>query len=303
MGKNITIGVTDYEGIKKVQLKKTDTEEYADFMDTTDADAVAGDILDGKSGYVNSVKIDGTMENRGAIDEDITAHDDEITILAGYHNGSGKVQIASADQAKLITGNIKKDITLLGVAGKSSVVDTDDANAVAGEISDGKTAYVNGVKLTGTHECEGEGFRPLEIVASSGGTVSNGKFSFKQSVLGGTHGVDAIVTLQDASGDLDLQDYEGLAIQFVQTAGLVTQDPDHDKANVCKYIAEGLADNKILFEGVSSGDKGIKLTFKWWSFIDAYNPWDFDGYLCLTVRIDGTTHAFSVECRIQGDDD
>ncbi len=149
MGKNVTIGTTNYEGIKKVQLKETGEETYFDFMDTTDANAAVGDILDGKSAYVNSVKIDGTMENRGAIDEDITAHDDEITILAGYHNGSGKVQIASADQAKLVTGNIKAGETILGVSGKSSVVDTDDADAGENDIAVGKTGYVDGVKITG----------------------------------------------------------------------------------------------------------------------------------------------------------
>lgn len=41
-------------------------------------------------------------------------------------------------------------MTILGVSGKSSVVDTGDATAVAGTIISGKTAYVNGTKLTGS---------------------------------------------------------------------------------------------------------------------------------------------------------
>ena len=50
----------------------------------------------------------------------------------------------------MIPGNIKAGATILGVDGKSSVVDTDDADATAGDILSGKTAYVNGQKITGT---------------------------------------------------------------------------------------------------------------------------------------------------------
>ena len=35
----------------------------------------------------------------------------------GYHDGSGKVQISTTEQAKIIAGNIKSGITLLGVVG------------------------------------------------------------------------------------------------------------------------------------------------------------------------------------------
>jgi hypothetical protein len=91
----------------------------------------------------------GSMPNNGKTDGTISTVDGTVTIPAGYTTG-GTVQISEAEQGKVIPGNIKAGATILGVDGKSSVVDTDDADATAGDILSGKTAYVNGQKITGT---------------------------------------------------------------------------------------------------------------------------------------------------------
>ena len=57
------------------------------------------------------------VENRGAVDGTISTVDGDYTILAGYHNGSGKVTIAAAEKMKLIAANIKSGVTILGVVG------------------------------------------------------------------------------------------------------------------------------------------------------------------------------------------
>ena len=113
--------------------------------------AAVGDVLATKTFYNTDPKTKrtGTMTNNGTVSTDISAKVTEVTIAQGYHSGSGKVKISATEQAKIITGNIKAGITVLGVAGKSSVVDTADADAVAGDILNGKTGYVNGVKVTG----------------------------------------------------------------------------------------------------------------------------------------------------------
>lgn len=57
------------------------------------------------------------VEYRGAAEWTISAVDGGYTIQAGYHNGSGKVSIAAAEKLKLIAGNIKSGVTILGVVG------------------------------------------------------------------------------------------------------------------------------------------------------------------------------------------
>lgn len=60
--------------------------------------------------------VEGIADN-GAVSGNISAVAEQYSIPAGYHNGTGKVQIASVEQAKIIAGNIKSGVTILGVAG------------------------------------------------------------------------------------------------------------------------------------------------------------------------------------------
>lgn len=85
--------------------------------DTSDATAVAAEILATKTAYKNGSKLEGTMPNRGAVTGTITDASTPYSIQNGYHDGSGTVAIDSAEQAKIIAGNIKKDVTILGVTG------------------------------------------------------------------------------------------------------------------------------------------------------------------------------------------
>ena len=88
--------------------------------DTSDGDAVASEILNTKIAYVNGVKIVGNMPNRDAITGTISTVAGVYTVPQGYHDGSGTVSIASAEQAKLIASNIKSGVTVLGVTGTYS---------------------------------------------------------------------------------------------------------------------------------------------------------------------------------------
>lgn len=85
--------------------------------DTTDANASAGDIASGKTAYVNKNKITGSMPIIGAQTITISDIDDEISISAGSHDGSGKAKLDATEKAKIIAGNIKSGVEILGVEG------------------------------------------------------------------------------------------------------------------------------------------------------------------------------------------
>ena len=88
--------------------------------DTSDANAVAAEILKGKTAYVNGAKVTGTMPNNGAKTLSITNKSTPVTIPMGFHDGSGEAQIAADEQEKLIPKNIREGITVLGVTGTMS---------------------------------------------------------------------------------------------------------------------------------------------------------------------------------------
>lgn len=88
--------------------------------DTSDATASASEILATKTAYVAGSKVTGSMTNNGAVTGTISTKAQEYTVPVGYHDGSGKVSIASAEQSKIIAGNIKSGITILGVVGTYS---------------------------------------------------------------------------------------------------------------------------------------------------------------------------------------
>lgn len=98
--------------------------EEAPELPTLSNPAAAAQIL---SGYEvldqHGIKLTGIMEDNGAVSQALNAGG-SYTIPAGYHNGSGKV-----------TGN--------------SLASQTSATAAAGDIASGKTAWVNGAKITG----------------------------------------------------------------------------------------------------------------------------------------------------------
>ena len=123
-------------------------------------DAVAGNVLFGKS-FSNATisNVLGTMPDKTGLNVASSAQSQAggvnyFTATQGYYDGIAKVsatdaQVAALD-ADIAVGNIKSGTTIFGVAGNLTSLDTSDATATTADIISPKTAYVNGVKITGT---------------------------------------------------------------------------------------------------------------------------------------------------------
>lgn len=118
----------------------------------TPATLQKGSTAHDKSG----TKITGTLEVPATEEQTV-----ELSMLSGnqiIQPTSGKVmrKVTVQKPVTLLPENIKKDVVIGGVAGTLEAIetgiDTSDATAVAGDIVEGQTAYVNGAKVTGTRK-------------------------------------------------------------------------------------------------------------------------------------------------------
>lgn len=89
-------------------------------VNSNDATAAVAEILLGKTAYARGAKLTGAMPNNGSVSGVISTVDGKYVIPQGYHDGSGSVQLDSQEQDKLVPGNIREGIEILGVTGTMS---------------------------------------------------------------------------------------------------------------------------------------------------------------------------------------
>ena len=80
-------GVTAHDA---TGMQITGTRPATSGTDTSDATATAGEILSGKTAYVDGCKVTGTMTNKGKITANLVPGQ-TYTIPEGYHSGEGTV--------------------------------------------------------------------------------------------------------------------------------------------------------------------------------------------------------------------
>lgn len=89
-------------------------------VDSSDCTAAVAEVLATKTFAKGGAVLTGTMPNRGGVTGTISTKAQEYTVAQGYHDGSGKVSIASTEQAKIIASNIRNGVSILGVTGTMS---------------------------------------------------------------------------------------------------------------------------------------------------------------------------------------
>lgn len=117
MAQNVIINGVTYSNVPEVDIPKSGGGT-AKFFDTASADAVAGDILTGKTAYGSSGSISGSMANNGATGGTIGTKAGSVTIPAGYTTG-GTVSLTNVTDC--VAGNILNGKSILGVSGTLSM--------------------------------------------------------------------------------------------------------------------------------------------------------------------------------------
>ena len=124
----------------------------------------------------------GTMPNNGAVSKALDAGTPSYTIPKGYHSGAGKVSVAVETKtvtptkaAQDIVPSTGKVLTKVSVAAiPDAFADTSGADALAANILDGKTAFVNGVKVTGSMPDNGSATATMDGLTTTSVTIPAG---------------------------------------------------------------------------------------------------------------------------------
>lgn len=175
------------------------------FQDVSSVNAEAADVLANKIIVTaDGTVTPGTMPDNGAVNKILDGETTVYTIPKGHHSGTGSVKIVTEEKvvtptksaqeitptksAQEITPTAGKVLTKVSV-GKipDEYITTTDADATAADILDGKSAYVNGVKVPGSMPNNGtvggtiDGLTSMSLEIPAGYTTG-GIFSLDGSI-------------------------------------------------------------------------------------------------------------------------
>ncbi len=186
MAQNITIDGTNYNAVQNIDIPKqgSGTARFVDSSDgTLDPDLMANTI----AGYSGGIKVTGYLPVKGTGGGTISTKAGTVSIPEGIYTGGGSVSIAAAEQNKIIPGNIKSGVTILGQAGTYTGGATKLFSYDLGTVSSTATSATSLSKsATGTVDLSGYQIVAVEAKRNEG--IENGYMhsTFTFFVVNGT---------------------------------------------------------------------------------------------------------------------
>lgn len=200
MAQNLFIGGTVYNGVDSLSMlnengeKISYVEEANAGVDTSDATATAGDILSGKTAYVDGEKVTGTIPAKTA--SNLSASGKTVTVPAGYYASQVTKDVATATQATpsisvnssgLITASATQTAGYVSAGTKSATkqLTTQAAKTITPSTSE-QTAVASGVYTTGAVKVAAIPSTYVKPSATKGATTYTPTTS-DQTVAAGTY--------------------------------------------------------------------------------------------------------------------
>lgn len=210
----------------------------------TAANATAGQILNTYTGWVNGVKVTGTMANQGKKTYTINCGGSQ-TIPAGYHDGTGSVTV-------------------------NSLASQTAGTATAATIRSGYTAWVGGSKITGT------------LADVAGGTYTPG--TSNQTLAASGHYLASDIVVNGSSNLIASNIRKGVSIFGVTGTYVKTPCDIYNAgtfSNVgATWVLAGTIDARINECRVSIGDDTLMVYV---SGIEEYESWCFGRTAAITL--------------------
>ena len=117
---SVVINSVQYQAVPQVEIPKVGSGT-AIFYDSTDCTVAATDVRSGKVFVGASGEDTGTLADNGAVGGEIETKAGTISIPAGITSG-GTVGLKASAIADLVSGNLLKNKTVLGVTGSLEMV-------------------------------------------------------------------------------------------------------------------------------------------------------------------------------------